>query len=283
MLQQVVDLTAVDPNGFPSGRWRLGQGQGEPGAMVLPVDRVFVHHTFSTVYDDWRRSVSEPCDYDQRTFGKVSYSHMLHLPSAILVECEGTHRGAHTIDGQGRSLNGVSFGLAVIGNFTSDRDDVPQTPLSDDDVANIGEAIHAAYVLPGLVVPDFQILGHHDSGNATACPGDRLYDRLPDVRAAVAGSGGGTGTGPSGPTDPPLDWYVTRPFMHGGQIGFAQRVLRDGCEQDLGPTGDDGIYGHFTETGVINVQRLFGVRADGIVGPVTWPIIVYIAALHGIT
>lgn len=185
MLQAVVDLSTVDPSWPGNGRWRLGQAQGEPGAMVLPVETVFVHHTFSVVQADWRRSIGDPCDFDQRRFGKVSYSHMLDLASRILCEVEGTHRGAHTIDSQGRSLNGVSFGLAVVGNFTSDNNEIPQTPLTDDDVACIAEAITTAYVTPGLVTPDFRILGHHDSGNATACPGDRLYARLDDVRALV--------------------------------------------------------------------------------------------------
>lgn len=283
MLQATVDLSTVDPGWPGNGRWRLGQGQGEPGAMVLPVDRVFVHHTFSTVESDWRRSIGNPCDYDQRTFGKVSYSHMLELASRILCECEGTHRGAHTIDGQGHSLNGVSFGLAVVGNFSSPNDELPQTPLGDDDVAMIAEAIRTAYVDPGLVTPDFQILGHHDSGNATRCPGDRLYDRLPDIRQLVAGSSPAPVSGDTGPSDPPLEWYVQRPFMEGDDIAHAQRVLRDGAEQDLGPTGDDGRYGPKTEAGVSNLQRVFGVRVDGIVGPVTYPILQYVAALHSIT
>lgn len=87
----------------------------------------------------------------------------------------------------------------------------------------------------------------------------------------------------SQPNDPPFFWTVRHPMLRGSSIGWAQRVLIDGCEQDLGATGADGIYGPLTAAGIGNLQRQFSIADDEIVGPQTWPCIEYVAAVHGIT
>jgi murein L,D-transpeptidase YcbB/YkuD len=67
-----------------------------------------------------------------------------------------------------------------------------------------------------------------------------------------------------------------------GQVGdqqyavqILQRSLRKCYGQNLGPSGDDGIYGNYTREGVRNVQRFHnnvnnaGLVVDGIYGPRT--------------
>lgn len=83
-------------------------------------------------------------------------------------------------------------------------------------------------------------------------------------------------------TDPPFVWVERSPLMRGSQIGWAQRVLRDGAEQDLGPTGDDDMYGRHTADGIENLQTFFAIGVDRKVGPETWGVLEYVGSLHSI-
>ena len=67
--------------------------------------------------------------------------------------------------------NWESIGVNVVGNF-EDGDAVP-TPEQMDSLKILLDDLKAEY-------PDAKIIGHRDI-NATACPGQRLYDRLNEV------------------------------------------------------------------------------------------------------
>jgi hypothetical protein len=166
-------------------RWRLGAPLGAPGGMTVPVQAVFVHHTVSPDTGDVVHDVAGPCDTDQRNFGKVSYSWNIHESTSSLIEVEGTRRGAHTINNRNESLNGISFGFGVIGNFHPPAPNPPARTPSDGLIALIAEAIVDKAIRPGHAAPTVPILGHRDAPYATACCGDLLYARLPDIRAAV--------------------------------------------------------------------------------------------------
>lgn len=211
-------LTDIDPH-WADGenpRWRLGTALGQPGGMAVPVAEIFVHHTVSADTGDVVRDVAGPCDTDQRNFGKLSYSWNVHLSTATVVEVEGTHRGAHTINNAQQSLNGISFGFGVIGNFHPTALNPPPRRPTDSDIEIIAEAIVEMVVTPGLVIPEFVIKGHRDAPYATACCGDWLYERLPDIRAAVERL---STTTPrkvdkvnaliTGDNDPAHTWYLT--------------------------------------------------------------------------
>lgn len=187
MTFRLLTLDDIDPHWAdgPNPRWRRGAALGEPGGMTVPVAEVFVHHTVSPDSGDVVADVAGPCDTDQRNFTKVSYSWNIHPSTSSVIEVEGTHRGAHTINNAQQSLNGISFGFGVIGNFHAAQPvPTPRVP-TDADIELIAETIVEMVVKPGLVVPDFVIKGHRDAPYATACCGDSLYARLPDIRAAV--------------------------------------------------------------------------------------------------
>lgn len=185
MTFRLLTLDDIDPN-WRAGRWRQGADLGEPGGMQVPVSRIFVHHTVSADTGDVIADVAGPCDTDQRNFGKVSYSWNIHESTNSVIEVEGTHRGAHTINNAQQSLNGISFGFGVIGNFhPSAPNPTPREP-SDALLELIAEAILDRAVNQGLAAPGFTIEGHRDAPYATACCGDSLYDKLPIIRALVS-------------------------------------------------------------------------------------------------
>lgn len=91
-----------------------------------------------------------------------------------------------------------------------------------------------------------------------------------------------TAPGIAAATAPPFLWDEHgTPMPHGSDVQWAQHVLRDYCEQYLGPKGIDGWYGRFTADGIEHVQRFFGIRVDRIVGPQTWGVLHLTAATHG--
>jgi hypothetical protein len=167
---------------YAQDRWRRGAGPGEPGQMSLPVDRVFLHHTVTRVTDDPVADAGVVNDVDQGRFNKVSYSWLVHEPSSSWIECEGLHRGAHTIDNAGHSLNYTAFGVGVIGNYQNDVEGVPTIKPSSTLLTLIADGIRE-YVLPH-VKTDWTLLGHRDV-YATACCGDLLYPHLAVIRKLI--------------------------------------------------------------------------------------------------
>lgn len=162
-----------------SGRWNLGQ------AMNLPVPTIHVHHTVTEDTGDPIADARKVHDIDQGRFGKISYSWLVHESSGSWIEGETVHRGAHTINNANQSLNGISFGVGVIGNFHPAAPIPPPRPASDALIALIAAGIREFIVDPGLISAGFVIDGHRDV-YATACCGDNLYSRLPIVRALVS-------------------------------------------------------------------------------------------------
>lgn len=213
---RLLTLDDIDPHWADGDnpRWRVGAALDEPGGMTVPVDEIFIHHTVSADTGNVIPDVAGPCDTDQRNFGKVSYSWNIHESTNTVIEVEGTHRGAHTINNAKQSLNGISFGFGVIGNFHPTAPNPPTRAPSDALIELIAEAIVALVVKPGLTNPGFKIKGHRDAPYATACCGDLLYARLPDIRTAVARF-----TAPrkvdkmlalvQGDNDPQGNWWIT--------------------------------------------------------------------------
>lgn len=161
------------------GRWNIGQ------AMVLPVPTIHIHHTVTEQTDDPAADARTVHDIDQGRFGKISYSWLVHESSGSWIEGETVHRGAHTINNANQSLNGISFGIGVIGNFHPAAPIPPPREATDALCELIAVGIREFIVGPGLVSAGFVIDGHRDV-YATACCGDNLYDRLPVIRALVS-------------------------------------------------------------------------------------------------
>lgn len=78
------------------------------------------------------------------------------------------------------------------------------------------------------------------------------------------------------------DWPTrSKPNLRLGDEGVAVRYVQDVVKHEAGQAQvgkTDGKFGPKTESGVINVQRWFGLEVDGIVGPQTWDTIDGLAA-----
>jgi hypothetical protein len=142
--------------------------------------RIFVHHTVMALKGGARASRAVEAGYWRgvravalaRGFRDVSYNVGI-APSGRSWILAGWRIAAHTCN-----HNGDSFGFVAAGNFQGvDRVTRAMTRA-------YGRAIQMAK-RRGKVARDAQIGGHRDVGactGPTACPGDRLYARLPEIR-----------------------------------------------------------------------------------------------------
>ncbi|GAA4892909.1 peptidoglycan hydrolase-like protein with peptidoglycan-binding domain [Stackebrandtia albiflava] len=176
-------------------------------------------------------------------------------------------RGGHILEGRSRSLetlrggtrfvygshaggsaNPYSIGIENEGTYTSV---APPAALYDSLVAFCAHACHQYGIAAS------QIFGHRDY-MSTACPGDRLYAMLPQLRADVADLLG---------TDPGPVWPTVRRGAANENVRTVQYLLR----QHGATITVDGQFGPATETAVKTFQGDNGLVADGVVGPKTWP------------
>lgn len=132
-----------------------------------------------------------------------------------------------------------------------------------------------AYIAQQYRIPTSQIKGHRDF-NSTLCPGDRLYARLPELRAAV-GSLLGTGV-----AEEPATWPLLRTGSTGPQVLAAQHLLHAQGYLDV-PL--DGVFGsstflavqHFARGASIPYEPCYGCRdvdESGFLGSSVWPALV---------
>lgn len=113
-----------------------------------------------------------------------------------------------------------------------------------------------AYACQQYALAPAEIYGHRDF-DSTQCPGQLLYQRLPQLRADVAARLGRT-TGRS--------WPTVRRAGTGERVRTIQHLLR----QHGAGLSADGIFGSGTEAAVRDFQTRRTLTADGVVGPLTW-------------
>jgi hypothetical protein len=143
------------------------------------VATVFVHHTVMTLKGGARASRNVEAAYWRgvravalaRGFRDVSYNVGI-CPSGRSYILAGWRIAAHTCN-----HNGDAFGFVAAGNFQDTK--VPRAL-----VRSYGRAINMA-IKRGVVQKRPTIRGHRDVGactGPTACPGNRLYGRLDEIR-----------------------------------------------------------------------------------------------------
>lgn len=112
-------------------------------------------------------------------------------------------------------------------------------------------------------------IGHRDH-KSTECPGNERYNW---IRSSVPGSGGAnpTPSGPSAPTGLP----TLRRGDKGPHVRVVQTVIRNKAGGNITVDGD---FGPQTERRVKDLQKMFKLKADGIVGPNTWAVIKFLNA-----
>lgn len=146
------------------------------------------------------------------------------------------------------------------------------TPFTNAAKAAVNEWI--ASVVPPQARNNVQ--GHRETpGNATACPGDEIINWIHAGRPVD----GSTPAPPIAPPPTPASKPVLRRGSKGPSVMELQRKLNGVSGAGLATDGD---FGPRTEQAVKNFQAFFKLGVDGIVGPKTWGMLDYCAALRGI-
>ncbi|HET9139669.1 N-acetylmuramoyl-L-alanine amidase [Actinophytocola sp.] len=131
-----------------------------------------------------------------------------------------------------------------------------------------------AYIAQQYALPTSAIIGHRDR-NETQCPGDVLYRRLPELRAAVARLLGTAAVEPE-------TWPLLRPGDTGAKVLAAQHLLR---AHGITEVPVDGVFGpamfaatqRFRKLAGVPYEPCYGGRHDdesGLLGAGTWPLLV---------
>jgi hypothetical protein len=116
---------------------------------------------------------------DVKHYTDIDYNWVIG-PSGIVYESRGLNRKSAATLGE----NEVSRSICLMGNYQGD---IPTAAAVEAIVSCIKFLIDHG----DLAVPrQLEILGHRDNPkhpNATACPGDHLYEYIPKIRDAVIG------------------------------------------------------------------------------------------------
>lgn len=186
---------------------------------------------------------------------------------------EGRHRSLEILQGGTQHVQGANvadhnsevIGIENEGMYMEEN--VPQT-LWDSLVHLV------SYMCSQYEIPVEQIKGHRDF-NSTACPGDVLYARIPELRAEVAGRLGYRKPRAQS------EWPLLRPGDRGRSVQTAQRLLRErGARVPVdgvyGPSTADAAAAFAAERGVRPAGCTAAVHADerGLLGADLWPLLV---------
>lgn len=144
---------------------------------MIPV-RITVHHTVGAQPLDLEDGLQEMILIQRfhqqgRGWNDIGYHFLIDGAGRIYQGRPETMYGAHV-----RSLNKGNVGISLMGRFHEPRSQNP-TPAQFDSLVALSRWLTRAYGIDPAT-----IAGHRDLGR-TACPGDTLYPRLPDLRRAL--------------------------------------------------------------------------------------------------
>lgn len=137
------------------------------------VTHLLVHHTGGAAGDDYSAAeIHQIHQSPPNNWAGIGYHYVIRKDGTIERGRPRQYRGAHCPDYNWRSL-----GIHVGGNFEMEE----PTPAQLESLALLLADLCDIYRLESEA-----IVGHRDC-LATACPGETLYARLPEVRDAVHG------------------------------------------------------------------------------------------------
>jgi len=186
---------------------------------------------------------------------------------------EGRHRSVEILDGGTRHVQGANVGnhnSEVIGIENEGLySTVDVTPQLWDSLVQL-----VAYIAQSYGISPDMIRGHRDF-NATECPGEILYGRLPELKDAV---GAALGTAP---TAPMRTWPLLKPGATNEKVLAAQHLLRARgvrvkADGQFGSATFDAVARLAADNGVAYEPCYASRVADerGFIGVTTWPLLV---------
>ena len=218
--------TTAEPGMYFRADWNARPPSSPVQVLATPPSYVVVHHTATPNSTDYSEAHALALSRSIQNF------HMDGNGWADAGQQFTISRGGHLMEGRDRAVPAVREGSHCVGAHVADNNstcvgienegtymDVGPTQALTDKLVETLAWLCGAYGLD----PQIAILGHRDF-NATACPGDVLYARLPDLRNAVSGllvaQGVEIGRRPisiaDGPTYPPVpEDEPRRKFFHG--------------------------------------------------------------------
>jgi len=186
---------------------------------------------------------------------------------------EGRHRSLEILDGGTRHVQGAN-----VGNHNSEIIGIENEGLYStvDVTQKLWDSLVqlVAYIAQSYGISPDMIRGHRDF-NATECPGQVLYGRLPELKEAV---GAALGTAPTAPL---RTWPLLKPGATGAKVLAAQHLLRARgvdvkADGEFGASTFAAIRTLAADNGVAYEPCYASRTADesGFVGVTTWPLLV---------
>lgn len=273
-----VDAQAVDrPRMYGTGEWGARPPRGAITVLNRRPTYIVVHHTAGGNSNDFSLGHAFAISRGIQNFhmdsrGWIDSGQQLTNSRGGHIT-EGRHRSLEVLDQGSRHVQGAhvggrndeTIGIENEGLYTS----VNVTPQLWDSLVRL-----VAYIAQQYNIAPAQIRGHRDF-NATQCPGDVLYRRLPELRDAVGRLLGRTVSHPD-------SWPLLEPGDTGAEVLAAQHLLRARGVRDV-PT--DGVFGPATFTAAARFATQSGVAYEpcyatrftdesGNIGSATWPLLV---------
>lgn len=250
--------------------WHARPSKGPIPLLDHRPTMVLVHHTAGPNATDVSQAAAESVAHRIQDF---------HMDARGWID-SGQHftisRGGFVLEGRRQSLAALRGGRQhVVGAHCTGKNDVavgienegtylsatpPRAQL--DQLRALCAAICSRYGIAPT-----EIHGHRDYRD-TACPGDRLYGLLPQLRVDVAGLLGKALT--LSQAVRPV-WPLLRAGDSGQQVLAAQHLLRGAGTLDVEPNGQ---FGPSTDAAVRRFQTERGTEeVNGVIGGETWPLL----------
>ncbi|MCP3804468.1 N-acetylmuramoyl-L-alanine amidase [Allokutzneria sp. A3M-2-11 16] len=258
---------AAAPAIHGTAAWRARPARAAISVLARRTSKIIVHHT----------ATPNSTDYSLAHAFALSRSIQNHHMDANGWIDTGQHftnsRGGHITEGRHRSLEALNSGNKhVLSAHTSGQNEVAFGIENEGLYTSVGPTAAQWNSLVQLCkhmcqkhgIATSQIFGHRDFNN-TACPGNTLYARLPELRRAVAGAMG------VAPEADPITWQLLQPGDTGERVLVAQHLFRARGETSVPATG---IYDQELDAAVRRLEARHGIPSSGLVGAETWPLIV---------
>lgn len=161
------------PQIIPRCQWGAKPQTWTPIPLSLPLDHLFVHHTFTPSapclsFPDCAKNMRAMQRFHQedRGWGDIGYSFVVGSDGYVYEGVGWNTVGTHT-----RGQNSIGYGVSFIGNYSS----VLPSRYSLDLLRR--QLVQCA-VDGGRLVSNFTLKGHRQMVNYTTCPGDALFSEI---------------------------------------------------------------------------------------------------------
>lgn len=233
--------------------------------------KILVHHTATANRsevgeDDLVVLAKSIQDFHMDTNGWIDSGHHFLVNRGGLI-AEGRHQSLATLLGRQWMIEGthcpdqndIAVGIENQGTYTE---------------VNPPAALYSSlrslcvYVCQQYGIEADMIYGHRDFRD-TACPGDKLYGMLPQLRSEVAQQLGKATEGARLAMAAPT-WPLLRPADTGPRVLAAQHLLR---AAGMAGVPADGTFGASTSQGVLAFQTRNNMERTGMIAGGSWPLL----------